>query len=72
LAEIVVALMSYNNVKYHNVIDNATGWTVQGSNPGRGRRFFSSLKTPGLVLGQTQFSIHWLPELFPADKATEV
>jgi len=27
--------------KFRFVINSATGWTVRGSNPGRGKRFFS-------------------------------
>jgi hypothetical protein len=34
-------------------------WTVRGSNPGRGNRFFS--KTPRPALRPTQLPVQWVP-----------
>jgi len=46
----------------------AAGWTVQGSNPGRGKRFFSP-KLSGLALGPTQAPVKWVMVFFLASKA---
>ena len=43
--------------------DLATGWTVRGSNPGRGRKFISFHNA------QTQPSTQWLLGFFPGGKA---
>jgi hypothetical protein len=46
-----------------------TGGTIRGSNPGRGRRFFSSLKPYRPALGPTQTAFQWVPGLLRGGKA---
>jgi hypothetical protein len=45
------------------------GWTIRGSIPGRGKRFFFSSKTSRPALGLTQSHVQWMAEFFPGDKA---
>ena len=45
--------------------DAATGWTIRGSNPGRGERFFSSPKYWCRLWGQLNFLFCWYWPTFP-------
>ena len=44
------------------------GWTVQGLNPGKGKRFLSSSNTSRPTLGPTQPPIRWMLVFFPRVK----
>jgi hypothetical protein len=48
-------------VGHDSSIGIATGWTIQGSNPGRGQDFSHS---SGPALGLTQPPIQWVPGLY--------
>jgi hypothetical protein len=47
---------------------SAAGWRVQGSNPGRCKRFFSSPKTRRLSLGP-HLRIHWVRGIISGRRA---
>jgi hypothetical protein len=49
--------------------DYATGWTVWGSSPGRGKRFFCSPATSRQALGPILPGNQWLPRRLPGGKA---
>ena len=58
----------YHCGKYKGTVtDYATGWTVWGSNPGRGKIFFSSPKVHALS-GSPHPCIQWLPGFFLGGK----
>jgi len=51
-------------------MDWAIGWMVQGSNPGRGSRFFSSPKCPAQLRGPLSLFFKWIRGLLPGGKLT--
>ena len=56
-----------NRVSVVGISDSATGWTVRGSNPGGGKRFFYS---NGPDQRWDLLSLQLVPGFFPGGKAT--
>ena len=48
--------------------DQSTGYTIRGSNPGRGKRFFSSTKKVQIGSEASQSHIQWMLAFFPRVK----
>jgi hypothetical protein len=49
----------------------ATGWKVRGSNPGKGKRFFSSEKRPNRLWDSSRVLLSGYGFSFPTVKRTE-